>query len=109
MDQIYAYETIDPTLSGVESFLGDAGLDGEVDVLGMEAGTDNQVPQKSNSQEKVDVRLYNNESFSTALSFSFASPRSKKKERKSGGVSESYLPKIRVIPDMLCHVNEALT
>ena len=79
MDQIYAYETIDPTLSGVESFLGDAGLDGEVDLLGMEAGSDDQVPRKSNNQEKVEVRHYNNESSSTALSFSSTSPRSKEK------------------------------
>ena len=84
MDQIYAYETIDPTLSGVESFLGDAGLDGEVDLLGMEAGSDDQVPRKSNSEEKVEVRLYNNESSSTALSFSSTSPRSKEKVEGCG-------------------------
>ena len=46
-------------LFALSLFLGDAdaGLDGEVDLLGMEAGSDDQVPQKSNSQEKVEVRL----------------------------------------------------
>jgi hypothetical protein len=45
MDQIYVYETIDPTLLGSGPFLGDADaeLDGEIDGVGMEAGSDDQV------------------------------------------------------------------
>jgi hypothetical protein len=120
-DQIYAYETIDPTLlGGGEAPLGDAEfeLDAEmIDVVGIEAaGSDDQVLLQG--EEEGDVGHSNNddESSSTDSSYSAAaaSPPPKKiykkkkvEEVKTVASHERKLPPRnrikRVIPDMLSH------
>ena len=108
----YAYETIDPTLLGGGAVSEDAEseLDAEIDMVGMEAGFDDRVPQKDrNSQDEVDVRLPDNESSLTDSSYSSTSPQAKKTYQKKK-VEETYERKLpprnrrkRVIPDMLSH------
>jgi hypothetical protein len=109
MYQICAYETIDPTLLGGDA---DAELDGEIDGVGMEAGSDDQVRQK-----EADVRLSNNESESSSKdsSISSAPPRIKKPfKKKQVEETVSYERKLpprnhikHVIPDMLSHDSDA--
>jgi hypothetical protein len=116
-DQVYAYETIDPTLLGGGSLLGDdvSELDAEmidVDAVGVESGIDDdQARQKEgNSQDPSD----NESSSSTDSSDSSASLQSKKPYKKKTVVevkeTVSYERKLpprnrtkRVIPDMLSH------
>ena len=117
-NQVYAYETIDPTLLGGGSVLGDveSELDAEIDVAGMEAGFEDQVRQKEdNRDDQVEIDSNNESSSPDSSSYASASPPSKKKTYQNKKVEKreetmSYERKLpprnrvkRVIPDMLSH------